>query len=109
MFLTAMPLTLAPVPVPNLIPPGTPFDGVMFDAAAIVVTGEIDAPGVVDYFVFDAVAGDKFTIELISDTLDFRLELPLTITARQHSTTMGSRGRIRRLSTSLRQLTVCCS
>jgi len=73
MFLTAMPLTLAPVPVPNLIPPGTPFDGVMFDAAAIVVTGEIDAPGVVDYFVFDAVAGDKFTIELMSDTLDFRL------------------------------------
>ena len=45
----------------------------MIEAFAVAVTGDLD-PGTSDYFSFDAGAGQRVTIELLSKTLDVRLD-----------------------------------
>ena len=70
----AMPIIGGEFPIPNTLPMSDPLFGIPLKAIGTVVTGELSTSADIDYYMFDGVAGQVVTIEVMSDVLDTRLD-----------------------------------
>jgi len=67
-LLTAQPINLAELPVPNTEQNG-PLAGLVFDVTATAITGSLSVAGEVDFYSFTASAGDILNVEVLSQAL----------------------------------------
>jgi len=74
---TAQDIELRNLTVPNTLESGDRAGAGDFDVDAVVVTGNIAAFGEVDFYRFEAQAGDNINIEVISNVLDDRYRNPI--------------------------------
>lgn len=76
MIATPEPISMSMYPIPNTlpVPPEDPASLLVFDAIVGAMKGEIDAAGESDYYSFFGEAGQVWTIEVMSESLDHRLE-----------------------------------
>ena len=77
---TAQPISLDPIIVPNTIVAGDNADGCNFSVDAVTVLGTLSVPGELDIYSFDAIAGDLFNFEVISNVMPQRIADPIDST-----------------------------
>jgi len=73
-FLTAAPLAMKTIGVPNVTLPGDPIHGLSLFADVIAIISASIDKGESDYYSFHAEAGDRVQIEVLSEVIESRFD-----------------------------------